>query len=99
MACWYLYMVRTVDDSLYTGISTDVVRRFREHCAQGGKTAKYLLAHKPQSLAFSLALGDRSLALKVERHFKLLSKKDKDRIIDAQQLIFERDSGRIKIPG
>jgi putative endonuclease len=98
MACWYLYIVRTVDDSLYAGISTDVTRRFREHCAQGGKTAKYLLAHKPLSLAFSQALGDRSLALKVEYHFKLLSKKDKDRIVDAKQLIFEPGSGRIKIP-
>ena len=98
MACWYLYLVKTVDNSMYAGISTDVDRRFREHCAQGRKTAKYLLAHKPLSLAFSQALGDRSLALKVEYQFKLLSKKDKDRIVDAQQLIFELDSGRIRIP-
>jgi len=97
MACWYLYIVKTVDNSLYAGISTDVARRFREHCAQGRKTAKYLLAHKPLSLAFSQALGDRSLALKVEYQFKLLSKKDKDRIVDAQQLIFEPGSGRIEI--
>jgi putative endonuclease len=98
MACWYLYIVKTVDNSLYAGISTDVMRRFREHCAQGRKTAKYLLAHKPLSLAFSQALGDRALALKVEYHFKLLSKRDKGKIVDAQQLLFERDSGRIKIP-
>jgi putative endonuclease len=98
MACWYLYIVRTVDNFMYAGISTDVPRRFREHCAQGKKTAKYLLAHKPLSLAFSQALGDRSLALKVEYHFKELSKKDKDGIVDAQHLIFERDSGRIKVP-
>jgi putative endonuclease len=98
MACWYLYIVRTVDNTLYAGISTDVPRRFKEHLAQGRKTAKYLLAHKPVSLAFSQALGDRSLALKVEYYFKLLSKKDKDWIIDAQQLYFEPDSGRIRIP-
>jgi putative endonuclease len=98
MACWYLYIVRTVDNSMYAGISTDVARRFREHLAQGRKTAKYLLAHKPLSLAFSQALGDRSLALKVEYRFKLLSKKEKDRIVEAQHLTFERDSGRIKIP-
>jgi putative endonuclease len=98
MACWYLYIVKTVDGSMYAGISTDVLRRFREHLAQGKKTAKYLLAHKPVSLAFSQALGDRSLALKVEYHFKELSKKDKDRIVDAQNLIFEPDSGRIRVP-
>jgi putative endonuclease len=98
MACWYLYIIRTVDNSLYAGISTDVLRRYREHCAQGRKTAKYLFAHKPLSLVFSQALGDRSLALKVEYHFKELSKKEKDRIVDAQELILEEESGHIKVP-
>jgi putative endonuclease len=98
MVCWYLYIVRTVDGSMYAGISTDVLRRFKEHLAQGKKTAKYLLSHKPVSLAFSQALGDRSLALKVEYHFKELSKREKDRIVDAQHLIFEPDSGCIKVP-
>jgi putative endonuclease len=98
MTCWYLYIVKTVDNSMYAGISTDVQRRFREHLAQGKKTAKYLLAHKPVSLAFSQVLGDRSLALKVEYHFKELSKKDKDRIVDAQNLTFEPESGRIRVP-
>ena len=98
MACWYLYIVSTVDNSMYAGISTDVLRRFREHCAQGKKTAKYLLAHKPLCLIFSQAFGDRSLALKVEYHFKKLSKKDKDRIVEAQHLVFDQVSGRIRIP-
>ncbi len=83
---------------MYAGISTDVPRRFKEHLAQGKKAAKYLLAHKPESIAFSQALGDRSLALKVEYQFKELSKKEKNRIIDTQNLIFEQNSGSIRVP-
>ncbi|MCE5273985.1 MAG: GIY-YIG nuclease family protein [Syntrophaceae bacterium] len=98
MACWHLYIVRTTDRSLYAGISTDVQRRFREHLAQGRKTARYLLAHKPQGLAFSLAIGDRGLALKVEYHFKRLSKGEKERIVDSGHLIYDRETGRIAIP-
>ena len=60
-ACWYLYVIRTVDGSLYTGISTDVARRFREHLVQGRKTARYLRARKPLHVAFSQAIGDLSL--------------------------------------
>ena len=96
--CWHLYIVRTDDQSMYAGISTDVQRRFKEHLDQGRKTAKYLLAHKPESLAFSFPVGDRSLALKVEYHFKRLSKQEKERVVDSQELVFDSASGRIIIP-
>ena len=95
MFCWYLYVIKTVDGFLYTGISTDVGRRFREHLAQGGRTAKFLRIHKPLAVAFTQAIGDRSLALKVENRFKLLSRKEKERIIKAQCLIFDSASGCI----
>ena len=39
---WSVYLVRCSDNSLYTGIATDVARRFAEHQAQGPKTARYL---------------------------------------------------------
>jgi putative endonuclease len=92
---WHLYVVRTIDGYLYAGITTDVARRVREHLAQGRKTAKYLLAHKPRSLAFSQVIGDRSLALKVEYHFKRLSSKAKRQIMDAGKLHFHGKSGKI----
>lgn len=38
--CWFLYLIRTADNRLYTGITTDVPRRFRQH--QAGKGAKAL---------------------------------------------------------
>lgn len=93
--CWYLYIIRTVDQCMYTGISTDVQRRFKEHLAQGPKTAKYLLAHKPESLAFSLPIGKRALAAKVEYQFKRISKKGKEQIVATQKLVFDIETGKI----
>ncbi len=99
MACWYVYVIRTVDGSLYTGISTDVARRFREHLAQGRKTAHYLRTHKPLCLAFLQAIGDRPLALKVELHFKKLPKKTKELIVASGLLCYDLASGNIIFPG
>ncbi len=93
--CWHLYVVRAEDGSLYAGISTDLQRRFGEHEAQGRKAAKYLIAHKPQGLAFSHPVGNRSLALKVEHSFKRLPKSKKEKIIDTQKMIFDKMSGNI----
>jgi putative endonuclease len=93
--CWHLYVVRAEDGSLYAGISTDLQRRLREHEAQGRKAAKYLIAHKPQNLAFSHPVGNRSLALKVEHSFKRLPKSKKEKIIDSQKMIFDKMSGKI----
>ncbi len=40
MTPWYLYLIRTADNALYTGITTDVQRRYKQH--QSGKGAKAL---------------------------------------------------------
>ena len=98
MPCWHLYVVRTVDGCLYTGIATDVQRRLGEHLSQGKKCARYLRAHKPRELAFSLPVGSRGLALKVERRFKKLPKASKERIVSAGHLAFDRESGKIDLP-
>jgi putative endonuclease len=76
---WFLYMVRCHGGSLYTGIATDIARRFAEH--QSGKGAKYLRGRAPLKLAFSEKIGKRSLALKLERLIKRLPKNKKERIV------------------
>jgi putative endonuclease len=93
--CWHLYVVRTVDGFLYAGIATDVERRFREHCGQGKKAAAYLRAHKPREVVFSMPVGGRGIALKVEHHFKGLSKTAKERIVRSGLLSFDEVTGRI----
>ena len=93
---WYLYVIRTVGGCLYTGIATDVRRRYQEHANGGPKAAKYLRAHPPSELVFTRRLGSRSLALKVEYWFKQLSKQDKEAIIRAGKFRINRKSGKIR---
>ena len=81
MSDWYLYMVRCREGSLYTGISTDVNRRFAQHQRQEGIGSKYLKGRGPLTLVFHKKLGGKSLALKVESRVKRLSKTRKERLI------------------
>ena len=76
---WYIYMIRCADNSLYTGITTDVGRRFQTH--QKGKGAKYLKTRKPFKLVFQQAVGDRSQASKVEYKAKRLPKSKKEQVV------------------
>lgn len=48
---YYVYMIRCTDNSLYTGITTDVKRRFAEHASGGPKGAKYTKKHAPKEIA------------------------------------------------
>ena len=77
--CWFLYLVRTRNNALYTGITTDVARRFLEH--QTGKGAKALRGKGELTLAFSAPVGERSLALKMEYRIKQLTKRQKERLV------------------
>ena len=80
---WSLYLVRTADSSLYTGVSTDVSRRFAEHENKDGKNrgAKALRGKAPLSLVFSLVVGNRSDALKLEYRVKQLTRSQKEQLI------------------
>ena len=81
MSDWYLYLIKCRDGSLYTGITTDVARRFAEHRGQGAGGAKYLKGRGPLELALRKKVGGRSLALRVERKVKKLPKARKEKLI------------------
>ena len=83
MQDWHIYFVRTRYGSLYTGIATDVARRLIEHSQANGRGAKYLRSKGPLELAHQTKIGDRALALKVERCIKKLSKDKKESIVMA----------------
>ena len=89
MSDWYLYLLRCHDGSLYTGISTDVARRFAQHQGEGSAGSKYLKGRGPFTLVFKKKLGSNSLALKVERRVKKLSKARKEDLIRANTRIDE----------
>jgi len=76
---WYLYLVRCGDGSLYTGISTDVARRFEAHTQNRG--ARRLRGRGPLQLVYSEAVGDRRQALRLEYRVKRLSKAEKERLV------------------
>jgi putative endonuclease len=87
MADWSLYLVRCRDGSLYTGITTDVARRFAEHRENKGIGAKYLRGREPLELVFQKKLGSRSLALGVESKVKKLSKARKEELLSDKKHI------------
>ena len=78
---YYLYIILTVNNTLYTGITSDIVKRFEAHLK--GRGAKYLKANKPLKIVYLHILEDKSKALKEEyRIKKTLSKKEKLTLID-----------------
>jgi len=81
MQGWHIYFVRTRYGSLYTGIATDVTRRLAEHEQASGRGAKYLRSKGPLELTYQTKIGDRALALKVERCVKKLKKVQKEHIV------------------
>jgi len=86
MAVWSVYMIRCRDDSLYTGIATDVARRFEEH--QSGNTgSKYLRGRAPLELVFQLQVGDRSRASKIEHRIKKLPRPEKEKVVNIPSLV------------
>ncbi|MGB3300753.1 MAG: GIY-YIG nuclease family protein [Phormidesmis sp.] len=89
-ANWFLYLIRTRHNALYTGITTDVAQRLVEH--EGGKQgAKYLRAKGPLKIVYAVELGNRSLASKAEYRMKRLAKSQKEKIVaeslDGQSLL------------
>ncbi len=78
---WHLYLIRTGDGSLYTGIAKDVERRMAEHEGVSGKGAKYLRGRGPFELAFRTRIGSHTLALKAENRIKRLTKTRKEALI------------------
>jgi putative endonuclease len=82
---WYLYLIRCRDGSLYTGITTDVERRFAEH--RNGNGSKYVRCRRPVTLELQKKVGSRNFALMVEHRIKQLPKAQKEKLI--------RDDSRI----
>lgn len=74
---WFVYIVRCADDSLYTGITTDIPRRIEEHNTSSRKAAASTWARRPVSLVYQENIQTRSLATKREYQIKQLSRKQK----------------------
>ena len=81
---WSVYMVRASDNSIYTGISTDVARRIEEHSSGNPKGARYLKGKGPLQLLLQKKVGNKSDASKVEWQIKQISKSKKEDIVSGK---------------
>ncbi len=91
MKQWHVYIVRTQRGKFYTGISTDVERRFFEHLT-GFKGAKALKGDPAQELIYVEAAEDRSAASRRECAIKKLSRQQKEELINKFQLSLSSQS-------
>jgi putative endonuclease len=76
---WYVYILKCADSTLYTGVTTDIERRLREHNHE--KTgAKYTRARRPVHLVYQEIYSNRSEATRREAGLKKLSKTEKQNL-------------------
>ena len=83
---YYTYIIRCNDNSLYTGITTDLNRRFNEHFNKTEKCAKYTLKHQALKMEAAWISSSRVLASKLEYHIKKLPKIKKEILIKENNL-------------
>ena len=75
---YYTYMLRCRDNSIYTGITNDLKKRFEKHIS--GTGAKYTRSRKPEKIIAVFESDDKSTALRLECRIKRLSKVQKEMI-------------------
>ena len=77
---YFLYILKCKDGTLYTGITTDVVRRVREHNSST-KGAKYTKPRRPVVLVYSKKFKNRSTSSKAEAKIKAMTRQEKQDLI------------------
>ena len=80
MATYFVYILKCSDNTLYTGITTDVKRRVGEHNTSD-VGAKYTRGRRPVKLVYQKEFSNRSDATKEEARIKKLSKEQKEKLL------------------
>lgn len=80
-ASWFVYIIQSEKGHLYTGITTDVERRFKEHSDSTKKGAKYFRGKVPVEVVFQKTCKDRSSASKFEAQIKKMKRADKLKLV------------------
>ena len=79
---WFVYIIRSDDDSLYTGVTTDVERRFDEH-SDGPRGARFFNGRKPVEIVYTEPGHSRSSALQREAVIKKMSRQEKVELLES----------------
>lgn len=77
---WWVYIIRCSDESLYTGVTVDLLRRWRQHGSGSG--AKYFRGRKPIEMVYVEAEHCRRSAQQREFAIKLLSRSGKLKLLE-----------------
>jgi len=84
-----VYIVRCSDETLYTGITTDVERRMNEHNGDQDGGARYTAQRRPVTFVYHECFSDRSSASKEEHRIKKLTRAGKEKLIQHGNLTKE----------
>jgi len=77
---WFVYIIRASDDSLYTGITTDLERRLKQHqTGKGG--AKYFRGRQACDFVYTESGHNRSSASIREAQIKKMTRQQKDLLL------------------
>lgn len=76
----YIYIIKCGDNSLYTGWTNNLEKRFQEHCQ--GKGAKYTKGRGPLEIVYHEVFDNKIDAMKREYSIKKLSRKEKDILVE-----------------
>lgn len=80
-SAWWVYLVRSRSGKLYTGITTDPERRFREHCGEGGRGARFFRGDPAEAMVYCEPAENRSMASQREAAIKKLRRSEKESLI------------------
>ncbi|WP_295876380.1 GIY-YIG nuclease family protein [uncultured Zhongshania sp.] len=80
-SAWWVYMVRSRSGKLYTGITTDPERRFREHCGEGGRGARFFRTDPADAIVYREPAENRSTASQREAAIKKMRRSEKESLI------------------
>ncbi len=83
---YYTYMVRCSDNSIYTGMTSNLEKRIDEHINKRKAGAKYTKSHDVVGLESAWRCKEKSLACKLEYHIKTLTKAQKENLIKGEKL-------------
>ncbi|MBT0663685.1 GIY-YIG nuclease family protein [Geobacter pelophilus] len=83
---WQVYIILCSDDTLYTGITTDMERRFQQHAAGGG--AKYFRGRQPLQVVYLERGHSRSSAARRETQIKSMNRPEKELLVSQQATSF-----------
>lgn len=86
---WSVYIILCSDGSLYTGISTDVERRFRQH--RNGKGAKFFRGRQPMNIVYRENNYSHSDACRRERAIKKMQRSEKWALVETGGVAAEKE--------